>query len=56
METIEVGYYPIATTLGLAYHKFVIYTRADGTSFQIHGGGSADSGLEPFGDFILSSP
>ena len=44
MEKIEVGYSAIGITGNLAHHKFIFYTRADGTTFQIHGKGSRDYG------------
>lgn len=54
MEKIEIGHHPIIATLGIAHHKFIIYTRSDGSTFQIHGGGSNDYGFSPV-DEIASS-
>lgn len=56
MEKIEIGYSPIGNTGNQAHHKFIFYTRADGTSFQIHGRGSRDDGLSPFDELASSGP
>ncbi|MFC6657272.1 hypothetical protein ACFQEX_18290 [Roseibium salinum] len=56
MEKIEVGYNPIAVTGNLAHHKFILYTRSDGTTFQIHGHGSRDYGWSPFEELASSGP
>jgi hypothetical protein len=52
MEKIEVGYSPIDATGRLAHHKFIFYTRADGTTFEIHGYGSKDYGSSPLDDMV----
>ncbi|KZM49031.1 hypothetical protein [Labrenzia sp. OB1] len=54
MEKIEVGYNAIGTTGNLAHHKFILYTRADGSTFQIHGGGSRDYGYSPVEELVSS--
>ena len=52
METIGVAYNRVAKTRGIGYHKFIFYQRADGTSFQIHGGGANEYGFSPFDEML----
>ncbi|SDQ14603.1 hypothetical protein SAMN04515695_0164 [Pseudovibrio sp. Tun.PSC04-5.I4] len=54
MEKIEVGYHPIAVSGNYAYHKFILYTQSDGTTFQIHGGGTKGAGLSPLDELVSS--
>lgn len=56
METIKVGYSPIWITGYLAHHKFILYERHDGVTFQIHGRGSEDSGFSPVDNLVSSGP
>jgi hypothetical protein len=56
LETIKVGYYRLPNTLYLASHKFILYERHDGVTFQIHGRGSDESGLSPVDNLMSSGP
>lgn len=55
MEKIEIGYFPIGATGGFAHHKFILYTKSDGTSFQIHGGGDGDIGSSNLDEFLTNT-
>jgi hypothetical protein len=56
METIKVGYSPVWITGNLAHHKFIIYERRDGVTFQIHGRGSKSWGISPVDNLSSSGP
>ncbi|MTI44904.1 hypothetical protein JM93_03508 [Roseibium hamelinense] len=54
MEKIEIGYHPIGVSANYTHHKFILYTQADGTTFQIHGGGTQGYGISPLDELVSS--